>query len=101
MVSNRGSRSAGAVRTNPVVLVVSALAGVTDALTEIADRLEQGRSVEEDLACVVRRHRDMAMDLDLDPAPVESNASVILSEALAAGPLAKDRRARSCPRENP
>jgi aspartokinase/homoserine dehydrogenase 1 len=52
--------------TKPVVVVVSALAGVTDALVSLFERAERGCPFDEPLESLSRRHLDILRDLGTD-----------------------------------
>ncbi len=70
-----------------ILVVVSALSGVTNELTAIAD----GNGIAERIAALVERHRAFCAELDLDP-------DVVLGERLAAlQALATDARAMARP----
>ena len=70
-----------------ILVVVSALSGVTNELTAIAD----GNGIAERIAALVERHRAFCVDLELDP-------EAVLGERLAAlQALATDARAMARP----
>ena len=70
-----------------ILVVVSALSGVTNELTAIAD----GNGIAERIAALVERHRAFCVDLELDP-------DAVLGERLAAlQALATDARAMARP----
>jgi diaminopimelate decarboxylase/aspartate kinase len=48
-----------------VVVVVSALSGVTNALQALVDRAQRGESLDEPVAALVARHREFARELGL------------------------------------
>ena len=69
-----------------VLVVVSALSGVTNELTAIAD----GREVDERIAALVERHRAFCAELDLDADAVLGERLSVLS-ALGTDPRAASR----------
>ena len=69
-----------------VLVVVSALSGVTNALQEVAD----GAGAREGMAALAARHRDFAVELGLDPdATIGARLSAL--QALADDPRAATR----------
>jgi homoserine O-acetyltransferase len=75
-----------ACRNGPVAAVVSALAGVTDALVRLADRAAAGAPWREDLEQLAARHRACATALGADAATEDALAAVLadLAATLAA-----------------
>ena len=72
-----------AAREEPVVVVVSALAGVTDALVRLADAAAAGRAWPDELERLAGRHRACAFELGAgEPTPLELAA--VLGELEAA-----------------
>ena len=72
--------------TTRVLVVVSALSGVTNELTAIAD----GREIAARIEALVDRHRAFCVELDLDPDAVLGERLAIL-RALGDDPRAADR----------
>ena len=77
-----------------MILVLSALAGVTDALVEAADRLEQQKGVDAIVTGIARRHRAMADALSLDPQATETAATRSLRDTIRRARSRPDGRAR-------
>jgi diaminopimelate decarboxylase/aspartate kinase len=69
-----------------VLVVVSALSGVTNELTAIAD----GRDIDARIEALIERHRAFCVELDLDPDAVLGERLAIL-RALGDDPRAADR----------
>ena len=69
-----------------VLVVVSALSGVTNELTAIAD----GRDIDARIHALVERHRGFCAELDLDPDVVIGERLAIL-RALGSDPRAASR----------
>ncbi len=64
-----------------VLLVCSAVAGVTSALSGLADRPQS----EESLAAILERHRELATALDIEAGDIVAEAETRIRQALAHG----------------
>ena len=79
-----------------VLVVVSALSGVTNALQEIADGAEPSAG----MAALAQRHREFARDLGLD-AEATLGARLAALHALASDPRAPSARSAARSRASP
>ena len=71
----------GAMRDEPVAVVLSAMKGVTDLLVEAAHLAERGESTYHDLLESLRaRHRETIESLLSDSAPVLDEATALVNE---------------------
>ncbi|MEM3839395.1 MAG: hypothetical protein QXF01_02340, partial [Candidatus Micrarchaeaceae archaeon] len=66
------------IRSGPIV-VVSALSGATDSLIEIANTIAAGKSPEESLNSLIKRHKDTISELGLDQSIIENELTELKS----------------------